>query len=216
MKSAEKMKMFLFFLKTMRKSKESLIYMFHNQLIEDKFDLEFIKYLLEKDESLINSFNKNGETPLHVASNFNRVEVVKILLSRGADANAKSNRKLFKSPLHLAVLKNNAKLIDALIRSKCDVNVKDSMGLTPLHYAVNEYNFSILKTLLKNNADVNAMDENNWTPLHHAASIKSDKMITELLKYGADKNIKTTKNESFIDIYNSVSANKINNLDFQG
>jgi hypothetical protein len=59
---------------------------------------------------------------------FQRLDVVKLLIDKGADVNAKEPNG--NTPLHLADL--NAELVELLIAKGADVNIKNKLGETPL------------------------------------------------------------------------------------
>ncbi|KAL7556161.1 hypothetical protein ACA910_006268 [Epithemia clementina (nom. ined.)] len=56
-------------------------------------ELERLAAILDKDSSLVNVRDRNGWTPLHEAVRLGDVQIVKLLLDRGADANARTGPK---------------------------------------------------------------------------------------------------------------------------
>ena len=78
--------------------------------------------------------DKDSSTPLHeVAANNSNPDVVKALISDGAEVNA--TRDNGRTPLHEAADKNsNPDVVKALISAGAKVNAKeDTYGRTPLH-----------------------------------------------------------------------------------
>ena len=74
----------------------------------------------------------DGWTALHRASMFNRTDVIKHLLHKGADVN-KQNR--FKdTPLHLATENRKTEAVRILIKNGADVNLMNGYDRTPLDY----------------------------------------------------------------------------------
>lgn len=54
-------------------------------------DLETVRELLDRDSSLIGATKeRTDETALHIAAAYGRVEIVRLLIARGADVNAKA------------------------------------------------------------------------------------------------------------------------------
>jgi ankyrin repeat protein len=140
----------------------------------------------------VNTKDDFGITPLHWAADKGHVEVVKLLLERGADPNAKSNYSWTSgwTPLHYAADKGHIEVVEALLKHGADVNAKDKDGKTPLHVASVRGDVNIVKLLLERGADPNARDGNGETPLHWAASKGHVEVVEVLLEYGADINIK--------------------------
>ena len=85
----------------------------------------------------INACDSLNQTPLHYAAFWNDdVNVVQILLSKGADV--KAMNKWQCTPLHLAAARNNsnAEVISVLVEAGADVDARDCNKQTPLHFAV--------------------------------------------------------------------------------
>lgn len=69
-----------------------------------------LKILNQSDTlSLLNQSNQFKETPLHLAINYNREEIIKNLLFAKVDCSLKDNKN-GDTPLHLAVAKNYQKI----------------------------------------------------------------------------------------------------------
>jgi len=84
--------------------------------------LDIVKYLI-KSKADINTIDKNGQTPLHLALD---VSIVKLLIKSKTDLNAID--QYGHTPLHLCACKSNFDLVKYLIECKADINVKDKYG----------------------------------------------------------------------------------------
>ena len=62
-----------------------------------------------------------------------KTEVAKLLISKGADLEARSNTG--STPLHYAAFKGMTEVAKLLISKGADVNAKDNFDGTPLHMA---------------------------------------------------------------------------------
>jgi tetratricopeptide (TPR) repeat protein len=110
-------------------------------------------------------------------------DVVELLLSKGADVNAKSASG--KTPLFNAMQKDTAEL---LLGSGAEVNARDGSGCTPLFEAASEGCLDIVELFLSKGADVNVRSNSGETPLFRASRSKG---IAELLlSRGAEINVK--------------------------
>ena len=68
--------------------------------------------LAESDSGLITRFNQDGWTPLHLASYFGDLDVVRCLLSRGADPNLRSQNDYNNTSLHAAAVNGKADVVE--------------------------------------------------------------------------------------------------------
>ena len=76
----------------------------------------------------------NGWTALHLASRFNRTDVIKHLLHEGANMN-RQTRYTKDTPLHYAAKDNNTEAARILIENGADVNLMNYGNKTPLDLA---------------------------------------------------------------------------------
>ena len=138
----------------------------------------------------------NVNTPLHVASRFNKSVAASVLIAKGAEVNAKSEDG--STPLHFAASRNAAEVARLLIAKGAEVNAKkEERGIsfwgraaTPLHSAAAENAAEVAKVLIDNGADVNAKDGLDFTPLHWAAAKNAAEVAKLLIAKGADVNAK--------------------------
>lgn len=149
-------------------------------------------------------------SPLHMAVAHNNIDIIKYLISIGANVNAR-NRGVIENeyygskgsdgwtPLHMAAINNhNTEVIEYLISQGADIKTRNTYGATLLHVAAH-YNNSIevLKYLISQGLDVDATNSNCMTPLHYAAFYNHD---IEILKYliSQDSSVKNRWNETLL------------------
>ncbi|KAH8662676.1 hypothetical protein BGZ61DRAFT_368428, partial [Ilyonectria robusta] len=107
-------------------------------------------------------------TDLMLASYYGHRVVVKLLLKKGAEIEAKDST-YGRTPLSWAA-GNGHKAIAKLLLEKCaDVESKDKHGRTPLSRAAENGREAIVKLLLEKGADVESKDKDGRTPLSWAA-----------------------------------------------
>jgi len=100
-----------------------------------------VRRIIEKDPDLVNSFSTVPDlrdtkyTPLHLASRYGHKPVVEYLLEKGADLEARTNKK--ETPLFLAAAANHRAIAAVLIDKGADVNARDENGWTPLRVGTN-------------------------------------------------------------------------------
>jgi WD40 repeat protein len=98
----------------------------------------------------------DATTPLHQAVDEGRSDIVRLLLSQGADVNGRDSDG--STPLHLAASRNNEELVKVLIDKGADVNARDNNGRTPLHLAARNNNKELILLLLSKGAYPFEMD----------------------------------------------------------
>jgi ankyrin repeat protein len=142
-------------------------------------NLEKVKALLKNHPDLVNSKDKNGETPLEIAAMFGHKDMVELLLTKGADVNSKDT-SCGRTPLHYAW---NEPIAELLLTNKSEVDARGKDGETPLFMAVNFGHKDVAELLLAHGADVNARIDDGETPLYAVQDIGTAEL---LLAHGAD------------------------------
>ena len=112
-----------------------------------------------------------GHTALHVAAMYGKSDIVRMLLDKGANVNAKT--KSWRK---------------ALRKGKKPVITLDNDEHTALHIAVIHGKSDVVRTLLDKGANVNAKTRSWWTALHMAAMYGKSDVVSILLDKGADVN----------------------------
>lgn len=113
-------------------------------------DIDRVGKLLDSGVN-IETWGSLGRSPLLLATSHNNPAIVKLLLARGADADALDIDK--HTPLQVAVLLGLSQIVEALVApGGADVNVKDRGGNTQLHKAAKWDDLAIVKILLANGA----------------------------------------------------------------
>ncbi|GFP57004.1 ankyrin repeat domain-containing protein 17 [Trichoderma asperellum] len=139
------------------------------------------------------------QTPLHLAASDGNERVVKLLLDKGANIDAKDNearsfpmedRKYGGTPLCEAVVMEHEAVVRLLLEEGANVEAENNDGLvlhTPLFLAAWIGNEDIVRLLLENGADIEAKDhETGLTALHQAASEGHTAVVRLLVEAGAD------------------------------
>ncbi|GLT27956.1 hypothetical protein SLA2020_029190 [Shorea laevis] len=149
---------------------------------------EVVKLLSEvADESVVNSADEEGWAPIHSAASIGNVEIMEILLSKGADINLKNNGG--RTALHYAASKGWLKIAELLISHSAKINAKDKVGCTPLHRAASTGNSELCELLIEEGAEVDAVDRAGQTPLMHAVICQNKEVALLLVRHGADVDI---------------------------
>ena len=101
------------------------------------------------------------------------VELLRLLISKGADVNTKAHSG--RTPLHYSAAElGRLEMLKLLLSRGADVNAKNDYLETPLHRAAN---VDVVRLLVRAGADVNAKDKYLKTPLHKAANADVAKFL---------------------------------------
>lgn len=127
---------------------------------------------------------KLGATPLHVAAEQGRFELVRLLLDAGAALDAQTDAGL--SPLSFAAEQGGVDIARLLLDSGADVGACTHTGHTPLHIAAQKGGLDVMSVLLSHGGDTDARTGLGHTPLHLAALTGESDSSRLLLARGAD------------------------------
>jgi ankyrin repeat protein len=152
--------------------------------------------LLLEHEADVSARRRDHSTPLHVASYYGNIEIVRLLLDNGANADAKS--VIEESPLHKVscgeyeLQEAGARVAQLLLEHGADVNAKCHDRSTPLHLAALNGKLEIARSLLDWSADVNVESDDGETALHKVSCAEYEeagvRVTGLLLERGADVN----------------------------
>ncbi len=135
------------------------------------------------------NYQSSQGTPLERAIDLEKIEAVDFLISKGSNANLKSN--WFKeTPLHRAARAGNVAIIQKLLCKVTDLQPLNSVDQTPLHLAVICCHIDAAREFINQGLNVNATTKNLMTPLHYACMFSQKhaerhRLINLLLQKGA-------------------------------
>jgi uncharacterized protein len=135
----------------------------------------------------------SGETALGFAASNGRVEVVRYLISQGADVNSRDSDFGGVTPLMLASGgkqsgRDYPNVIAALLAAGANVNAKDKWGSTAIEKAAMGGEPEVIPILVKAGADPNSTGAIDTSPLAWAAYDGDIPMMQALISAGANVN----------------------------
>ncbi|XP_077362134.1 histone-lysine N-methyltransferase EHMT2 isoform X2 [Festucalex cinctus] len=126
-------------------------------------NLEIVNILLETGQVDVNSQDNGGWTPIIWAAEHKHVEVIKVLLNRGADVTI--NDKELNVCLHWAAYAGNVDIAEMVLNAGCSLASVNVHGDTPLHIAAREGYLDCVTLFLSRGADIDTINREGDTPL---------------------------------------------------
>lgn len=150
-------------------------------------DLDLVTTYLDEGADI--ELGVGTSTPLHHASESDEVEIVKLLLERGADIDAETSGQ--RKAISFAASGNAPEVIVALEQAGADLlQIGGEWGSTPIHDAAKTNAVEAIETLLELGVDVDQLDSSKSTPLMWSVNNNNEEATQFLIEAGADVNIK--------------------------
>ncbi len=174
---------------------------------------------LQKGKHLNTGRSNTKWTPLHWAAHLGNVKLVELLLSHGANIEAKSN--VLETPFLLAAKKGHINIINILHEKGANTNAINLDGETALILATKKRHLSAMKRLIDLGIDSKhlavpkrhgaSLTGSGWSALHWAAYSEIVDAIHLLIEKGVDPNIMTAEKET--PLHEAVFAKKIKSIE---
>ncbi|MBZ3880533.1 Ankyrin repeat, SAM and basic leucine zipper domain-containing protein 1 [Sciurus carolinensis] len=126
-------------------------------------DTSLVEELLDSGISVHSNF-RYGWTPLMYAASVANVEMVRLLLDRGANASFDKDKQtvLMTACSACGSEEQILKCVELLLSRNADPNVTCRRLMTPIMYAARDGHPQVVALLVAHGADVNAQDENGY------------------------------------------------------
>lgn len=145
-------------------------------------DIEAVLMELERRPDNVNTRNKSGDTPLHIALDKDFTELAKALIKQGADPLKKNVAGV--APLDIMTSEKYNPVFELdLIKFNCShVNMQNQQGNTPLHEALSKKNIEHAEIYLKHGADISIRNKLGKTALDICLEQKWEYGVNFLIK----------------------------------
>ena len=163
---------------------------------------KMVEYLIKHGANIKLIDQQSGDTAMHTAASYNRVEILKLLLANGGDVHIKNNAGY--SPLDSSISFRGHDALRELIAAGADVNEPCETGETAIFQAVKQLEFDKVAILLKNGADINHINEKGYNPFSYLLFAKTDlsdkdyEMLDYLIESGIALNVKNSMGRTLL------------------
>jgi len=154
----------------------------------------------------LDGVDSRGMTALHLATRNGHLNIVRLLVVKRADIEARTQDEFGESALILAAVNDNENILQFLIDNKADVGGCDAFRWTALHRAASVGAIKAVKSLLANGADIGKSGNHGWTPLHCASSNGRATIVQLLLDEGANPSAKADDNTTPLSLARGTEA----------
>uniref|UniRef100_A0A7N8XXS4 non-specific serine/threonine protein kinase n=1 Tax=Mastacembelus armatus TaxID=205130 RepID=A0A7N8XXS4_9TELE len=165
----------------------------------------------------VNQPNKHGTPPLLIAAGCGNIQIIEVLMRKGADIQA--HDKSGANAIYYAARHGHVETLKFLHEKKCPLDVQDKSGETALHVAARYGNVDVVSYLCSIRANPDLADREQETPLHCAAWHGYSAVSRALCQAGCHVDAKNREGESplltasargFVDIVECLVEHRAN------
>ncbi|MDO5582135.1 MAG: ankyrin repeat domain-containing protein [Planctomycetia bacterium] len=162
-------------------------------LLIEKNEADKVRLILEHDDGSNAKFvMSNGWTPAFTAVKMGNLEVLKMLLEKGANLQTTAIDGM--NLLQYACFKGNREIVQFLLEKGLNPNMRGTNNTPAYFYSCGKP--EILKMMLKHGADVSLRNNVKGTAMHFAAANGALESVRLLVEAGADANAKDNNGET--------------------
>lgn len=126
--------------------------------------VKMCKMILDTGRINVNIQDEGGWTPIVWASEHKHIDVIRLLLERGADPNIRDNEG--NIALHWSAFSGSVDISQMYLDIGCDLTAQNEHGDTPLHIAARQDNYECVVLFLARGSDIETRNKENECPLN--------------------------------------------------
>ncbi len=153
----------------------------------DAGDLQQVVRMIEREPGLLDVKNGGQMTPLNHAARRGQTEIVRHLLSRGADPLVPNGYG--RTPFHAAVMGGHAAVAELMVRAGVEPDSVPSNPFSPVTWAIRNGDRDMIGMLLTNGADIRRTTALGETYLHFATFFGNKDLVEYFIQAGIDVNV---------------------------
>jgi len=151
-----------------------------------KGDAAGIRAILKDHPEYTGARGDRNATPLHIACETGRKEIVALLMASGADPKIRDGNG--DMPIHYAARSGSVEIVKLFLEKGIGVGIADDHGRTALYQAAGRGHAPLVAFLLDQGAALNAPDQWGFTALHQASLRGGLEVFNLLVARGASTN----------------------------
>ncbi|MEX1262704.1 MAG: ankyrin repeat domain-containing protein [Actinomycetota bacterium] len=128
-------------------------------------DVERLTELLAIDSASVDARSGDGFTALHLAAFVGQVDAVQLLVTVGAEVDARGTGWMTGTALHSAASARHSEVVQVLLEAGADPIARQSGGWTPLHAAARNGDLTSVTLLLVAGGDASAVNDDDASVL---------------------------------------------------
>lgn len=176
--------------------------------------IKIVELLLNPPYSAnINQANQTGYSPLITAATEGHLNLVELLLSRGANINQQNNNGW--TALMCACCFRRIEIVQKLLESSATVNTASNTGCTALYLACSAGSEKAVELLLQYSAEPNICSNSGCSPLHLAAENSNKPIIALLIEGGASTSALDHQDRTPLQVARSEDVRKFIRTTYQ-
>ena len=156
-----------------------------------------VRLLIDKGARVDALSEVEGRTALHLAAELGDVDMLALLLAKGADLAARD--RTGKAAIHLATIAGHAEIIRHLLKAGSAPDMREpGENMTPLLLASLHGKIRIVRILVEAGADIEAAGATGRTPFFFATSMESYRNVggDALIRYFMDLGVRTSPKDT--------------------
>ena len=159
-------------------------------------NLQKVRFILDNNPECINEIDKSGNAPIHWAVSEELIDIIELLIKRGANLNVKNSEgyTALNSSIHL----NKINAAEFLIKNRAPVNFDKNLYFNSLYLAVRYNRKEIADIMIDNNVELPADKNEIRILLHFAVTKNMVRLAEKLIEAGADINSKSRTGGSLL------------------
>ena len=137
-------------------------------------------------------------TPLFVASRRGHLNVVQLLVERGASLDMQS--VYGETPLHVASENGHLSVVQLLVECGASLDTQNKGGKSPLHVASQNGHLSVVQLLVERGTSLDSQNEDGETPLYVASENGHLNVVQLLVERGASLDMQNKGGETLLHV----------------